>query len=205
MNHSNRLFIVLNRIAPACLLLAAVMLASCGGSSEPEAANTPEAPAVPAEKSPSPAPPAEPASRATPDQASASAVPAAKAPASNVVEVRDDTPEAAIETWVNALRAFDFDAAIAVLDPDSAGTKFLQNTKAGYERAVSDPAVPIALMQTAIAGEIQNLSWEMSGIDGESATFRFTSKAKADPWEIRVVRTPDGWRVIPPPNGLPQG
>ncbi len=204
MKRTNLLFTIMNRLALASLALSIAALASCGGSSpEPEAAGPPAAPSSPTGQVEAVKPPVEPASQAKP--APTPPAPAAAAQTSSRVEVRDDSPEAAIETWVNALRAFDFDAAIAVLDPESRGAEMLRSTKAGYERAISDPALPIALMQTAIAGELQNLTWEMSAIDGESATFRFSSKAKAEPWEIRVVSTPDGWRVIPPPNGLPQG
>ncbi len=199
MKHSTRSHIMSRGIAAAAVALATITLSACGGSSSetentspaPESAARPQSPPATA-----PAPQPQPAE---------TAAPAEEAPVKPAVEVRDDTPEAAIETWVSALQVFDFDAALAVLDPETRGAEMLRTTKAGYERAITDPAVPVALMQTAIAGEIQNLSWEMSAIDGESATFRFSSPSKADPWEIRVVRTPDGWRVIPPPNGLPQG
>lgn len=201
MKHSTRSHIWSRGFAAAAVTLAAITLAACGGSNSetenPAPAPAPESAARP-QSPPAPAPAPQP-------QPAETAAPAQEAPAKPAVEVRDDTPEAAIETWVSALRVFDFDAALAVLDPESRGAEMLRTTKAGYERAISDPAVPVALMQTAIAGEIQNLSWEMSAIDGESATFRFSSKSKTEPWEIRVVRTPDGWRVIPPPNGLPQG
>lgn len=176
-----------------CLTLVALALApvSCGGHAD-------EAPADEAPAAHTPAP-----TEAAPNEAPAQE-PRPAAP----VQVRDDTPEAAVETWLAAIAAADLDSALAVLDPESPGAVALRQTRDGLEKAKADPAA--ATLMGAIgarwAEEIGALTYEMTTLAGDTATFRFSSPDKTDPWEITVKKTPDGWRVIPPPDtGLPQG
>ena len=55
-----------------------------------------------------------------------------------------------------------------------------------------------------IAGEIDALTYEKVSDDGAFATFRFSKPTSDESWEIQAVKTPEGWRVTPPPTGLPQ-
>ena len=123
--------------------------------------------------------------------------------ASTGVEVRDDTPENAIITWMEGVKQANMDAALAVLDASSQGAEALRDMKRGWEAAAAEGA-PVGLAQGLIAAEIETITYEQISNDGETAIFRFSKPSVEQPWEIRVIATENGWRVIPPEAGLPQ-
>ena len=176
-----------SRTWAALALLAGVVTLSACGESSPDADDAPAASAAPTPRVEAPAKknaqPAEPA----------------------VVKIRDDTALAAIETWIAGVKTGQIDAALAVVDPKSKGAAQLAKLKAGWNRA-KQAGAPIALARAALAGEIDALTYHQISDDGKSAVFRFSKPTKPDqPWEVRAVRTPEGWRVIPPDSGMPQG
>jgi len=123
------------------------------------------------------------------------------------IEIRNSTPEEAIDTWLAGVRAGQLDVALAVLDPASPGAATLGGVRDGIDRAKSDPtgASMLSTVRGLWADEIAALTYDMIAIDADSATFRFSSPTKPEPWEVTVIRTPDGWRIQPPDTGMPQG
>lgn len=165
------------------MVAALTALIGCGGSSEPSNGAKDAAPA--------------PAN----EQSSQSAATGANGGES--AGARDDTADAAVATYVNGVRDGKLEEAISVLVPDAPGTERLISMKEGWDRAAAEGA-PIGAALAMIAGEIDALTYEKVSDDGAFATFRFTKPTSDQPWEIQAIKTPEGWRVTPPPTGLPQ-
>lgn len=117
--------------------------------------------------------------------------------------VRDDTADAAMETYLEGIKHGKLDVAIAVLVPDAPGTEKLYQMKEGWEKAAAEGA-PIAMAQAVLAGEIGALTFEKISDDGAFATFQFSKPTSDETWDIQAIKTPEGWRITPPESGLPQ-
>ncbi len=171
-------------------LAAAMTLSACGGSETPENDSATETAA------PSSAP------SSTSKAPQESAPPPAAQPAG--LTVKDDTADEALETYIEGVKQGKLDVAIAVLVPDAPGTEKLYQMKEGWDRA-AEAGAPIAMAQAALAGEIGALSYEKVSDDGAFATFQFSKPTSDKTWDIQAIKTPEGWRITPPPSGLPQG
>jgi len=126
------------------------------------------------------------------------------APAETEPEATDETAEGALVTYVERCKIGDIDAALEVCAEGAPGTEKLREMGEGFEKARAEGA-PVDMAIGLLAGEIEQVSWEKISDDGETAVFELSSPQKNDPWTIEVVRTADGWRVKPPPGGMPTG
>lgn len=182
MKHNN-LFILFTTIA-----VAVSTLTGCGGAKKDSSKDQTSPAAAPS----TPAKTTENAPAATPNKEDAEAT------------FHDETADAAIETYLNGIKTGNLDLSIAVLVPDTPGMAELVKMKVGWDKAAASGA-PIEMAKAVMAGEIDALKYQKISDDGAFATFRFTKPTSDTPWEIQVIKTPEGWRVKPPDSGMPQG
>lgn len=176
----------------AATLCAVTTLIGCGGAKNETPADHDDAPSVKSAVT-------------NTAETGQSGSPAAKAASESAeLQVRDDTADAAMETYLEGVKQGKLEIALAVLHPDSPGANALTKIMKGWKQAEADGA-PVAMAIALMAGEIDALSYEKTADDGSFATFRFTDPSRAEPWEIEAIKTSDGWRIKPPDSGLPTG
>lgn len=174
----------------ACTALA---LCACGGGEgEPEAPDPADAPSQTVFGGGSTAP-------AQPGDTGAASAPSWPAP---TVAFDDSTPEAALATYLDRLAANDLPGAAEICDPISPGTVELEKRATNMIEASADTGMGLSTLAGFLVQGVADATREETARTEDRVTYLITVPGK-NPTECVVVRTPDGWRVQPPPNGVP--
>jgi len=191
------------RTTRACLAaLLPMALCACGGE-EPATQNAPtdgaETPAQPAlgggagnggDESPD-------ASAPDGQQSEASAGAASDVP------FNDESPEAALKTYLDRLAAGDVPGALEICDPTAEGTAALETQIQQTRKAAADSGMSESMLFGFLTESIGGATHEETEREEDRVVYTVRVPNKQDR-EIPVVRTLDGWRVQPPmPSGLP--
>jgi len=125
------------------------------------------------------------------------------------IEIRDDTAEEAMQTWMDLLIAAEYErAADEICVAGEPGTQGLRDFAANMERIRNDPEAGggYDLAVTVMSQDLASQTWTPVETSPDRALFLIE---KGDPRapnvEVEVVRTEEGWRVVPPEtaNGMP--
>jgi hypothetical protein len=122
-------------------------------------------------------------------------------PASSVA-FDDSAPEAALATYLDRLAAKDLPGAAEICDPTSPGTVELEKRATNMIQASADTGMGLSTLAGFLVEGVADATREETARTEDRVTYLVTVPGK-NPTECVVVRTPDGWRVQPPPNGVP--
>ncbi|MFG0257587.1 MAG: hypothetical protein ACF8GE_06765 [Phycisphaerales bacterium JB043] len=165
-------------------LVSGIVLASCDGSSEPEAQTSSTAP-----------PPPVLGGDTTPvDNGPTHTLDFEDEPVDPTL--RDATPHEAFATFLQRLQANDIFGAVEVCDPDDPNTLSLRRIAEGAQRAAED-SQGMDVLGLLLAG-IEDVTFELTEENEDTAVVQVTAPRQKT---YNLVRTEDGWRIRLPRSG----
>lgn len=123
--------------------------------------------------------------------------------AASNVPFNDESPEAALKTYLDRLAAGDVPGALEICDPTAEGTAALETQIQQTRKAAADSGMSESMLFGLLTESIGGATHEETEREEDRVVYTVRVPNKQDR-QVAVVRTLDGWRVQPPPaSGLP--